>query len=117
MIFFSFEAISCFISRDSLSNGKCGNASIAAAFLSVYLGLLLVLSIINKSVPKSVQRATAWELSYITTLNLAFWQRLQGVLLTTTAIASLYLLSVLAVEGDKKNLMWLEEGIFVGALV
>ena len=72
--------------------------------LSGYLTILTAWSIVNKTVPKSVQRETAWELSSIASLKgLKWWQQIQGGLTTVTAIASLYLLSVLGVEGEEKR--------------
>ncbi|GMH98819.1 hypothetical protein TrST_g13130 [Triparma strigata] len=107
MLFFSFETVSCFISQNSLSNGQCKNTSYAAMFLSLYLVLLTMLSMVNKTVPKSVQIETAWELSSIASLKgLKWWQQIQGGLVTITAIVSLYLLSVLGVEG-KENIVWI----------
>jgi len=112
MIFFSFEAVSCFISQDSFDNGQCVNTSNAAMCLSGYLVILTTLSIINKAVPKSVQRETAWELSSIASLKgLKWWQQIQGGLTIITAITSLCLLSVLGVE-EGENIMIL----FVGGL-
>ena len=108
MLFFSFEAISCFISQGSLSNGQCNNTSHAALYLSLYLSLLTMLSIVNKTVPKSVQRETAWELSSIASLKgLKWWQQIQGGLVIITAIASLYLLSVLGVEGNENSMVFI----------
>ena len=104
MLFFAFETISCFISQNSLDNGQCVNTSGAAMNLSGYLTILTAWSIVNKTVPKSVQRETAWELSSIASLKgLKWWQQIQGGLTTVTAIASLYLLSVLGVEGEEKR--------------
>lgn len=102
MVFFLFEAISCFISQDSLDNGQCDNTTNVAASLSVFLTLLALLSISSKTASKSAQRETAWELSAIATLNtLIWWQRLQGGLAIVTAMTALYLLSWLGVEGGK----------------
>ena len=47
----------------------------------------------------------AWELSAIATLNLTWWQQFQVVLITVAAIASLYLLSFLGVEGNNRNVI------------
>eukprot|EP00519_Triparma_laevis_P015296 CAMPEP_0182491352 /NCGR_PEP_ID=MMETSP1321-20130603/841_1 /TAXON_ID=91990 /ORGANISM="Bolidomonas sp., Strain RCC1657" /LENGTH=110 /DNA_ID=CAMNT_0024693629 /DNA_START=399 /DNA_END=728 /DNA_ORIENTATION=- len=66
------------------------------------------MSIASKTVPKSVQRETAWELSSIASLEgLKWWQQIQGGLMTVTAIASLYLLSVLGVEGNENSMVWI----------
>ena len=112
MLFFSSETVSCFISQDSLDNGQCINTSLAAVFLSGYLTIFTTLSIFSKTVPKSIQRDTAWELSSIASLKgLKWWQQIQGGLMTVTAIVSLYLLSVLGVEGDKSILVSVVEAI------
>ena len=104
MLLFSFETVSCFISQDSVSNGQCGNTSSAALLLSMYLAILTTMSIVSKTVPKSVQRETAWELSSIASLKgLKWWQQIQGGLMIIMAISSLYLLSVLGVEGNEKD--------------
>ena len=106
MLFFSFEAVSCFISQNSFSNGQCSNTSHAAMFLSFYLAILTGLSIASKTVPKSVQRETAWDISSIASLKgLKWWQQIQGGLVTITAIASLYLLSILGVEENKNSVV------------
>lgn len=101
MFFFSFETVSCFFGQDfNINNGQCTNTAYAAVFLSIYFALLTIVSMTNKSVPKSVQRETAWELSAIATLNLKWWQQLQGGLMAITVISSLYLLSWLGVASD-----------------
>ncbi|GMH88267.1 hypothetical protein TrVE_jg3806 [Triparma verrucosa] len=108
MLFFSFEAISCFISQDSFSNGQCKNTSHAAMFLSFYLALLTTLSIASRTVPKSVQREMAFGLSLIASLEgLKWWQRIQGRLITIVAIISLYLLSFIGVEGNENSVVWI----------
>ncbi|GMI01543.1 hypothetical protein TrLO_g10204 [Triparma laevis f. longispina] len=107
MLFFSFEVVSCLISRDSFDR-QCTNTSTAALILSLYLAVLTALSIVSKTVPKSVQRETVWELSSIATLKgLKWWQGIQGGLMTITAIVSLFLLSVLGVEGNENSMLWL----------
>ncbi|GMH51905.1 hypothetical protein TrST_g8216 [Triparma strigata] len=108
MLFLSFETVSCFISQNSLDNGQCTGTSIAAAYLSVFLVMLTALSIVSKTMPESVQREKAWELSSIATLKgFKWWQRVQGGLITITAIASLYILSWLGVEGKEKDRIWI----------
>ena len=108
MLFFSFETVSCFISQNSLSNGQCNNTSRAAMFLSLYVVISTGLSIVSKTVPKSVQREMSWDLLSIASLNgLKWWQRVQGRLITITAIASLYLLSVLGVERNQNSMVFI----------
>ncbi|GMI01324.1 hypothetical protein TrLO_g1123 [Triparma laevis f. longispina] len=115
MLFFSLETVSCFISQYSLDSGQCEKKSTAAMLLSIYLAVITTLSIASKTVPKSVQRETAWELSSISPIaslkGLKWWQRMQGGLITITAIASLYLLGWLGVEGNENSTVWI-----VGAL-
>mmetsp|Transcript_9626 Transcript_9626/g.17488 ORF Transcript_9626/g.17488 Transcript_9626/m.17488 type:complete len:986 (+) Transcript_9626:120-3077(+) len=107
MLFFSFEAASCFISRNSLDDSQCSNTSNAAMCLSVYLAIFTAFSIASKAVPRSVQRETAWELTKMATLKgLKRWQRIQGGLMSVTALASLYLLSVLGVQTDRSDVVW-----------
>ncbi|GMH63274.1 hypothetical protein TL16_g03669 [Triparma laevis f. inornata] len=105
MIFFSFETVSCFIAQSSYVDGLygCSDTARASLYLSVYLLVLTTLSIFSKSTPKSVQRATAWEYSAVATLNLKWWQKLQGGLMAVTALCSLYLLSALGVERDLRS--------------
>ena len=108
MLFFSFEAVSCFISQESFDNGQCVNTSLAAMCLSGYLVLLTALSIVSKTVPKIVQRETAWGLSSIASLkDLKWWQQIQGGLMVVTAISSLYLLGWLGVEGNGNSAVWI----------
>lgn len=101
MLFFSFETVSCFISQDYLDNGQCANTSRAAMCLSIYLVILTIMSFFNKSASKSVQRQIVWEKSAMATLKLKGWQRLQEGLMTISAVASVFLLSALGVEGDE----------------
>ncbi|GMI04853.1 hypothetical protein TrVE_jg13375 [Triparma verrucosa] len=106
MLFFSFEIVSCFISQGSLDSEMCVNTSNAALCLSLYLAILTVLSGANKTAPKSVQRDLAWELSSIASLKgLKWWHQIQGGLMIIMAISSLYLLSVLGVEGNENSMV------------
>ncbi|GMH71850.1 hypothetical protein TrST_g1471 [Triparma strigata] len=106
MVFFTFETVSCLTSRNMIGESQCRNTSTAAMFLSFYLALLTILSIINKVVPEGVQREMAVEISSIASLKgLKWWQRLQGGLITITAIISLNLLSILGVEGDENSMV------------
>ena len=112
MLFFSFETVSCFISQDSLSNGQCSNTTSAGMLLSLYLAIFTSVSMVSKTVPKSVQREMSLELSSIVSLKgLRRWQLLQGALMTINAIVSLYLLSFLGAEGNNNSLVG-----YVGAI-
>jgi hypothetical protein len=105
MVFFIFEAVACFISEDSLDSDQCTNTSNAALFLSLNLALLATLSIVTKTVPKSVQRATSWDMSAVASLNLPWWQQLMGGLFSVMGFSSLFLLSALGVEGDPNDMI------------
>ena len=84
----------------------------------MYLAMLTGLSIVSKSVPKSVQREMAWELSSIASLKgLKWWQQIQGGFTTITAIASLYLLSVLGVEGNENSMVFIIGAIGVMSII
>lgn len=74
MLFFAFEVISCFIDHNLIDNRQCRNTNSAALYLSAYLGFLTAISLAYKTVPMSVQRVMAWELSSIATLELKWWQ-------------------------------------------
>jgi hypothetical protein len=67
MLFFSFEAVSCFISRASIDDGLCENTSDAAKSLSVYVAILTIMSVVTKTMPISVQREASWEYSNLAT--------------------------------------------------
>ncbi|GMI01521.1 hypothetical protein TrVE_jg12109 [Triparma verrucosa] len=110
MLFFSFEVVSCFISQGSFDNGQCTNTSASALYLSSYLAIFTNLSIVSKAVPRSVQKSTAFELSALCTLELELWQKVQGICVSVSALASLYLLSALGVEGDENPLVWIAGG-------
>ncbi|GMH99833.1 hypothetical protein TrST_g9143 [Triparma strigata] len=54
-------------------------------------------SIFSKAIPKSLQKELAWEMSAIATLNLKWWQKLQGGFIAFSIIPALYLLSYFGV--------------------
>ena len=88
------------------------NTSNAAMFLSAYIAVLTSLSIVSKTVPKSVQSETAVELSSIASLKgIKWWQQIQGTLFTIAAMPTFYLLSVLGVEGEEDSML-----MIVGAI-
>ena len=111
MVFFAFEAISCFISQNSIAGKECTTISNVALLLSLYLLCVTLLSLANKAAPKRVQKELEWQLSAIAKLKLKNYQRLQAGLFVVTAICSLYLLGWLGVEGKYSNLI-----AYVGAL-
>ncbi|GMH56867.1 hypothetical protein TrST_g14080 [Triparma strigata] len=112
MLFFSFEAASCFIS-EGLDVEECANTSSAAMNLSLYLAFLISISIAQQAVPENVRLATAWEYSAIATLEFNVWQKIQGALLSCTAMSALYLLAALGVKGD---FLWCRVAGTIGSL-
>mmetsp|Transcript_20075 Transcript_20075/g.37434 ORF Transcript_20075/g.37434 Transcript_20075/m.37434 type:complete len:320 (-) Transcript_20075:70-1029(-) len=104
MVFFTFEAVTCFLQQGTLENeGKCKNTTNAAVFLSVYLTCVTALSIFLKAVPKKVQKETSWEYANIASLNLGGWQKVQAGFMTVTGFCSLYLLTALGTTGDENK--------------
>lgn len=99
MIFFAFEAVSCFVSNGSMTADQCTNTVEASSYLCFYLGIITTISILNKAMPESVQLEVSWEYSKILSLNLFWWQKLQGLLIVIGVLSSFNLLSVLGVEG------------------
>eukprot|EP00519_Triparma_laevis_P013418 CAMPEP_0182490718 /NCGR_PEP_ID=MMETSP1321-20130603/474_1 /TAXON_ID=91990 /ORGANISM="Bolidomonas sp., Strain RCC1657" /LENGTH=1006 /DNA_ID=CAMNT_0024692943 /DNA_START=67 /DNA_END=3084 /DNA_ORIENTATION=- len=100
LVFFSFEIISCAMSQYSIVNGQCANTSTASFYLSLILIVVTLLSVTNKAAPNSVQRAITWDYSHMATLNLVWWQRLQGGFVVITVVASLCLWGGFG-EGDQ----------------
>ncbi|GMI04285.1 hypothetical protein TrLO_g11518 [Triparma laevis f. longispina] len=107
MLFFSSETIACLISQNSWDNGQCTNTAVAALYLSIFLLVITMMSISSKTVPKSVQKAVAWEMPRIASLNLKRWQQMQGGFVLISAISSLFLLSALGVETSENTVIWL----------
>ncbi|GMH73979.1 hypothetical protein TL16_g06338 [Triparma laevis f. inornata] len=117
MLFFSFEALSCFVSQDSFTNGQCNNTSKAAVYLSAYIAITTMLSMARKSLSERIQKKTAWKLDEIATLDLPWWQQLQGGLLLVTTMSSLYLLGVLGVESEEHTYISVVGGLGLMALL
>ncbi|GMH83670.1 hypothetical protein TrST_g11658 [Triparma strigata] len=105
MIFFSFEAISCFLGQGTFSNGQCYNTSRAALFLSTCITFFTFMSIAVKAVPQVVQEHCAITYAAMSTLDLTWLQKAQCCFIMVTALSSLYLLTVLGVEGEPNDLV------------
>ncbi|GMH76044.1 hypothetical protein TL16_g06953 [Triparma laevis f. inornata] len=105
IVFFSFETISCFIGQGSIDNGNCTNTSRAVLYLSSYLLIMTAMSIGSNSIALSAQRYSSWTYEEVATLKVRWWQKVQGGLLLSTALCSLYLLTALGVEGDENSLI------------
>ncbi|GMH71869.1 hypothetical protein TL16_g05768 [Triparma laevis f. inornata] len=99
MFFFGFETVACFTSQNSLDNDQCKIISSAAFMLSLYLATFTVMSVAGKAVPFRDMRTAHFAYADGALLNLKWWQTLQGCLLFATAVAAIYLLTVLGVEG------------------
>lgn len=103
MIFFSFESVSCFTGHGTLANGICANTSRASLSISMFIVALTSLSIVNKSLPKPLQKKVVWEYTKVATLELKWFQKIQGALILFTAVATLYLLGYLGVSGRSNS--------------
>lgn len=99
MFFFGFETVACFMSQNSLDNGQFKIISSAAFMLSLYLATFTLMSVAGKAVPFRDRRTAHFAYADVALLNLKWWQTLQGCLLFATAVAAIYLLTVLGVEG------------------
>lgn len=111
IIFFSFEAIACFISQDSLDNGKCKNTSAAAMGLSFFLVFFTISSTVKMAVPRGVRKSLAVDYADIATMRITTTQKLQFALTAITAASGLYLFSFLGVEARE-----FQRVVFVSAI-
>ena len=102
MTFFMFEAVSCMASGDGLEDEQCVNTTRAAMFLSVYLGIITGVSIVSRAVPQG-ERGEGMTYSNLAILRLKVKEKVQGALGVITALASMYLFSVLGVEGERNE--------------
>jgi len=98
MVFFGFEALSCITSNGGLTDDSCKNTSYAALFLSVYVAMITVVSMSSKVISRA-ERGAALTYEQVATLKLSRSQKLQGYCGVFAAIASMYLFSVLGVQG------------------
>ena len=98
MVFFIFEAASCMASGDGLGDDQCDNTAMAAKFLSVYLGIIAAVSMASRTVQQE-ERGEGMTCSNLAILRLKMKERVQGALGVVTALVSMYLFSVLGVEG------------------
>ena len=113
MIYFSFETLSCFVSKESLKSDQCHNTSRAAMFLSMYLVTITAVSIANKAVSRE-DRGKVLTYDNLSILRLKWKEKIQGVLAVVTVITSMFLFSVLGVQGDPSDTIWMVGA--VGAL-
>ena len=106
MTFFMFEAVSCMASGDGLEDEQCQNTTWAALFLSVYLVIITAVGIASRTVPQG-ERGEGMTYSNLAILRLKEKEKVQGALGVVTALASMYLFSVLGVEGTpNRSLEW-----------
>ena len=106
MIFFSFETVSCYQSS-GYGNDQCVNTSNAALWLSTYLNILTAVSIASKAVSRE-ERGEGLTYENLAILRLKKRQKIQGTLGIFTALASMYLFSVLKVDGEpNESIYWI----------
>ena len=106
MIFFMFEAVSCMTSGDGLDDDQCLNTTYAAVCLSGYLIIITAVSVASKSVPQE-ERGGGITYSNLAILRMKMKEKVQGALGLVTALTSMYLFSVLGVEGAPNgSLLW-----------
>ena len=109
MIFFSFESVSCY-SSNGLESDQCENTGRAAMYLSGYLLVVTLVSLASKAVPRE-DRDEGLTYKNLAILRLKRMQEIQGALGTVTALASMYLFSVLGVEGDPNDTISMAGGV------
>eukprot|EP00519_Triparma_laevis_P004184 CAMPEP_0182508958 /NCGR_PEP_ID=MMETSP1321-20130603/25957_1 /TAXON_ID=91990 /ORGANISM="Bolidomonas sp., Strain RCC1657" /LENGTH=310 /DNA_ID=CAMNT_0024715135 /DNA_START=148 /DNA_END=1077 /DNA_ORIENTATION=+ len=110
MLFLSFEAISC-LASEGFDSRLCENSASATKFLSLNLICLTLKSLLNKATPKFVQRAMILSYEDLARVNLKFLQKIQGTLFAVTAMCSLFLFSVVGVEAEPN------EGVYLAGQV
>ena len=98
MIFFSFETLSC-VAGNGLESDQCKNTSMAALFLSIYLATITAVSLASKAVSRE-QRGEGLTYESLAILMLKKREMIQGALGVITTLVSMYLFSVLGVQGD-----------------
>ena len=99
MVFFMFEAVSCMTTGNGLGDKRCENTTYAAMYLSVYLVIITIVSIANRTVPQE-ERGKGMTYIELAILRLNKKEKVQGSLGVVTALVSMYLFSVLGIEGD-----------------
>ena len=101
-------------SGDGLGDEQCDNTTFAAVFLSIYLGITSGISIVSRTVPQ-VERGEGMTYSNLAILRLKAKEKVQGALGVVTVLMSMYLFSVLGVEGAPNETIWWVGG--AGAVV
>ena len=115
MVFFTFETLSCVMSN-GLESDMCENTTTSAKWLSIYLTIITAISIVSKAV-SSEERGKGLTYENLAILRLKWRQKVQGALGLVTALASMYLFSVLGVQGEPNGLIRILGGVGFVALV
>jgi len=95
ILFFLFEVISCWIENED--DSYCSNSLEAASYLSVFLIVFNLTSVIRRAVPVEVRSAMEITKERIASFHLKKREMLQTVLLALAGGCTLYLLSSLGV--------------------
>ena len=118
IIFFAFEVMSCFASFNFnfSQGGNCDNTLWAALWLSIYLVIMTGASIASKTVSWEL-RGEGLTYKSLAILRLKWRQKFQGALGVIVALASMYLFSVLGVQGKPNDVDIPFIGIAGGAAI
>ena len=118
MIFFVFETYSCYLGEKGafFETDQCTNTLGASMWLSIYLLIISGISIFSKMIPREEREE---ELTYvkIAKLSLRTKQKIQGLLISVTVLASMYLFSVLGVAGNPNETNFIFGATGVASLV
>ena len=99
-------AVSCMASGEGLEDDRCENTTYAAMFLSCYLVIITMVAIGSRTVPQE-ERGEGMTYSNLAILRLKMKEKVQGSLGVVTALVSMYLFSVLGVEGaPNETIIW-----------
>ena len=120
MIFFALETLSCYASHTShpdlsLGSDQCYNTSNAAVFLSIYLVIITAVSFANKAVSKE-GRGEGLTYKNLAIMRLKKREKITGALGAVTALASMYIFSVLGVKGEYNGTIYVVGGVGAGTL-
>ena len=111
MFFFIFEAVSCMTSNDGLTDVMCENTAWAAMFLNIYLVIITGVSIVSRTIPQKQGEEDGTTFSNLAVLRLFVREKVQGALGVVTAMVSMYLFSLLGVEGQpNETIFWVGVG-------
>ena len=99
IIFFAFETLACTASYGlARQSDICQNASYSSSILSGYMILVITYSLASNAVSRD-ERGDGLTYENLTILRLKMRQKIQGALGVVTALAAMYLFSVLGVQG------------------